>query len=113
LAYREKVYVLYDFGFFGALNAKTGEEAFEQTRFPKRSGFTTSPWAYEGKIFCLNEDGVTYVMNAGAEFKVLHTNSLAEDDMGMATPAIAGDRLLIRTSARIYSIREGAGSSTD
>ncbi|MCH7909246.1 MAG: hypothetical protein IIB38_06470, partial [Candidatus Hydrogenedentes bacterium] len=100
LAYRDKLYVLYDFGLFGAFDAKTGEEVFEQTRFPKRSSFTASPWAYDGKVFCMNEDGVTYVMNAGDEFEVLHTNTLADDDMGMATPAIVGDRLLIRTSAR-------------
>jgi len=113
LAYRDKLYVLYDFGLFGALNAKTGEETFEQTRFPKRSGFTVSPWAYNDKVFCLNEDGLTYVMSAGDEFEVLHTNELAEDDMCMATPAIVGDRLIIRTSARIYSIRNGAGSSVE
>ena len=27
------------------------------------------------------------------------------DDMGMATPAIVGNRLLIRTSARIYCVQ--------
>ncbi len=57
------------------------------------------------KIFCLNEDGVTFVMQAGREFKILHTNTLAEDDMCMATPAIVGDRLLIRSSARLYCIQ--------
>jgi outer membrane protein assembly factor BamB len=31
---------------------------------------------------------------------------LADDDMGMATPAIVGDRLLIRTAARIYCIKK-------
>jgi hypothetical protein len=39
---------------------------------------------------------------------LLHTNPLAEDDMGMATPAIVGGTLLIRTAARVYCIREGA-----
>ncbi len=113
LAYRDRLYVLYDFGSFGAFDTKTGESVFEQARFPKRGAFTTSPWAYDGKVFCMNEDGVTYVLKAGDEFELLHTNALADDDMGMATPAIVGDRLLIRTSARIYSIREGAGSVTD
>ena len=52
---------------------------------------------------------MTFVFNAGNEFELLHSNPLADDDMGMATPAIAGDRLLIRTSARIYSIRDTSG----
>jgi hypothetical protein len=47
---------------------------------------------------------VTFVCDGGAEFKILHTNALADDDMGMATPAIVGQRLLLRTAARIYCI---------
>jgi hypothetical protein len=59
-------------------------------------------------VFCLNEDGVTFVIDAGKEFQISHTNALREDDMGMATPAIAGDRLLIRTSERVYCIRNSS-----
>jgi hypothetical protein len=63
-------------------------------------------------VFCLNEDGVTFVIDGGREFKILHTNTLADDDMCMATPAIAGDRLLIRTSGRVYSIRNASSAKT-
>ena len=54
----------------------------------------------------VHEDGVTFVMAAGNEFEILHTNPLAEDDMGMSTPAIVGDKLLIRTSKRMYCIQK-------
>ena len=57
-------------------------------------------------MFCLNEDGVTFVVAAGDKFELLRTNKLAGDDMCLATPAMVGDRLLIRTSARIYCIRK-------
>jgi hypothetical protein len=67
-------------------------------------GFTASPWAYDGKIFCASEAGETVVLGAGREFKVLFTNKLAEDDMIMASPAIAGGKLLLRTAARLYCI---------
>ena len=60
-------------------------------------------------MFCLNEDGVTFVIKAGETFEVLHTNPLAEDDMGMATPIVVGDKLLIRTTARLYCIGDGRG----
>jgi outer membrane protein assembly factor BamB len=50
---------------------------------------------------------VTFVFAAGDAFKLLHSNRLSADDMGMATPAIVGDRLLLRTSARLYCIRGG------
>jgi hypothetical protein len=42
----------------------------------------------------------------GDPVDLLYTNKLAEDDMGMATPAIAGDKLLIRTSKRVYCIKK-------
>ena len=49
------------------------------------------------------KDGDTYVFAAGPEYKLLHKNSL--DEMCMATPAIAGDRLLIRTLTRLYCLK--------
>jgi hypothetical protein len=56
-------------------------------------------------VFCLNEDGVAFVLRAGDRFELLHTNKLADDDMCLATPALAGDRLLIRSAVRLYCIR--------
>ncbi len=49
---------------------------------------------------------MTFVIAAGKEFEILHENHLAEDDMCMATPAIVGDKLLIRTSTRLYCIQK-------
>ena len=45
------------------------------------------------------------MLRAGDKFELLHTNKLADDDMCMATPALAGARLLIRTAARLYCIQ--------
>ncbi|MEX2114812.1 MAG: PQQ-binding-like beta-propeller repeat protein [Pirellulales bacterium] len=108
LLYKDLLYVLYDRGIFGCFDPATGEEVYERKRIPEGRAFTSSPWASDDKIFCLNEDGVTFVIRAGKEFEILHTNTLAEDDLSMATPAIVGDRLLLRTDKRIYCIQEGA-----
>lgn len=109
ILYGDQMYVLLDRGQVSSYNAADGTPLYEKERLAKGSGgFTVSPWAYNGKIFYMSEAGVTYVANAGKAFEVVQTNPLAEDDLGMATPAIVGDRLLIRTSARVYSIREGA-----
>jgi outer membrane protein assembly factor BamB len=105
IIYEGRLYVLYDRGTFACFDPQTGNEVYSMQRIPKGRGFTSSPWAYGGKIFCLNEDGVTFVFQAGDQFELLHKNSLLDDDMCMATPAIVGDRLLIRTSARVYCIR--------
>ena len=100
-----RVYVLHDRGFLAAYAGSDGRELFSPQRIPEGRAFTASPWGADGKVFCLNEDGVTFVFQGGDSFAPLHTNTLAEDDMCMATPALAGQRLLVRTAARVYCFR--------
>src|ERR1039457_7174814 len=104
LVYDGRLYVLYDFGLLSAFNARTGELLYYRQKLPGGLHFTASPWAANDKVFCLNEDGVTFVVRAGDRFELLPANKLAEDDMCLATPALAGDRLLIRSAGRIYCI---------
>lgn len=111
--YGDNIYVLLDRGFFAAYEAKTGTEVYKQERIPEGRAFTASPWAYDGKIFCLNEDGVTFVIKAGPTFEILHSNSLGDDVMCMSTPAVIGDKLLIRTDTQLYCIQQGAKLAAD
>jgi outer membrane protein assembly factor BamB len=109
LVYGDHYYTLLDRGFFTCHDAKTGKEVYGKVRIdPGVNAFTSSPWAYNGKIFCLSEDGDTFVIQAGAEFKVLAKNSL--DEMCMATPAIARGSLIIRTASKLYRITKGAAA---
>lgn len=103
LVYDGIYYTLLDRGFFTAHDAKTGELVYDRHRIsPKAGAFTVSPWAYNGRIFLLSEDGDTFVVKAGPEFEVLGENSLGE--MSMATPAIVGDALILRTAQAVYRI---------
>ena len=104
LVYRDQFYVLFDGGFLASSDAKTGAELFGKQRLNTNgiAQFTASPWAYNGKIFCISESGDTYVVAAGPEFKVLRKNSLGE--MCMATPAIAGNSLFVRTLTKLCRI---------
>lgn len=96
-------YTLFDRGFFTAHDARTGKEIYTKVRLdPTASGFTASPWAYNGKLFAMSEDGTTYVIQAGAEFKVIGQNPL--DEFTMASPAIDRDSLFIRTATSLYRI---------
>jgi len=104
LLYQGRLYVLYDRGTLSCFDAKTGVPFYEGEKLPKGAGYTASPWASDGKIYCLNEDGVTHVVKAGDSFEVLHSNTLTEEDMGMATPALTANRLLLRTGNRLYAI---------
>jgi outer membrane protein assembly factor BamB len=107
IIYGEYFYVLYDRGFFSCYDARTGKVVYDRKRVGSATAFTTSPWAYNGKIFCLSEDGDTFVIQAGAEFKILGKNSL--DEMCMATPAIARGSLIIRTLSHLYRIGKTPG----
>jgi len=113
LVYQGHLYVLYDRGFFACYDAATGEMIYDRQRLPEGRAFTASPWAHNGKIFCLNEYGITFVLKAGPEFEILHTNTLAPDAMCMATPAVAGNNLLIRTETSLYCLQEGATSEQE
>ena len=106
LVYGDLLYVLHDRGFLACYDAKTGKEVYGKQRLPRGRAFTASPWAAGGKIFCVNEYGVTFVVQAGREFKLLHTNALADGDMCMATPAMAGDRLILRTATTLYCFKK-------
>jgi outer membrane protein assembly factor BamB len=106
IVYGDLLYVLLDRGFLACYDAHTGAQVYDRQRLPEGQAFTSSPWAYNGKVYCLNEDGRTFVVQAGPEYKLLHTNDLAPDDMCMATPAIVGDKLLIRTAARVYCLTQ-------
>jgi hypothetical protein len=107
LVYGDYYYTLLDRGFFTCHDAKTGKEVYGKVRIdPGVNAFTSSPWAYNGKIFCLSEDGDVFVIQAGPEFKLLGKNSLGE--MCMATPAIARGSLILRTASKLYRITKGA-----
>jgi outer membrane protein assembly factor BamB len=103
LVYGDNYYTLLDRGIFTCHDARTGREIYGKQRIdPEASAFTASPWAANGKIFALSEDGDTFVIQAGNAFKVLGKNPL--DEMCMATPAISRGSLIIRTATKLYRI---------
>ncbi|PYR01139.1 MAG: serine/threonine protein kinase [Acidobacteria bacterium] len=107
LVYGGYYYTLLDRGFLLCHDAKTGKQIYGRQRISIDStGFTSSPWAYNGKIFVLSEDGDTYVIQAGPQFKVIGKNSLG--DMPLATPAALRGSLIVRTQSKLYRIAGNA-----
>ena len=103
LLYEGHLYVLRtNGGIVTCYDAKTGKQLYRQ-RLPGATAFWTSPWAGEGKIFCLDDSGTTHVLDAGPEFKVLGTNKLNE--LFWASPAIVGGSVLLRSVDSLYCIR--------
>jgi outer membrane protein assembly factor BamB len=110
LVYGNYYYTLLDRGFLLCHDARTGRQIYGRQRIsPEGLGFTASPWAYNGKIFLLSEDGDTFVIQAGPEFKVLGKNSL--DEMALASPAIAHGSVILRTQSKLYRIARRAANT--
>jgi outer membrane protein assembly factor BamB len=103
LVYGDYYYTLLDRGFLLCHDARTGKQIYGRQRIAAdASGFTASPWAYNGKIFLLSEDGDTFVVQAGPQFKILGKNSLGE--MLLATPAVVRGSVILRTQSKLYRI---------
>ena len=94
LVYQGYVYILeQNGGFINCYEAATGKPAYKRERIPNARAFWASPWAYDGKVFCLDDGGTTHVVQAGPTFKVLSKNTLS--DQFWATPALAGGSLIL------------------
>lgn len=98
--------LLYIPGSGGILNCydeATGERIY-RTRVPQMATVAASLWADDERVFILDENGKTHVIQAGPEFKVISTNKL--DDLFWSTPSIAGDALLLRGVEKLYCIKK-------
>ena len=102
IVYKGMLWTLLDRGFLTLNDALTGEEIYGRIRFKRSMSFTASPWAYNGKVFFLDEKGRTVVIKADKQYKEIRVNDLGE--LCCATPSIADGNLLIRTASRIYCI---------
>ena len=67
-----------------------------------REGFSASPVAVDGKLFFTNDDGITFVVRAGPEFELLHTNDIGARTL--ASPALVDGRWYIRTEDELIAI---------
>ena len=96
--YRGRVYMANDVGVLTAIDAKTGQRVWQE-RTP--GVFSASPVAGDGKVYFLSETGETLVLSVDGP-SILARNDLGE--RALASPAIAGGRLYIRTDGYLYAI---------
>jgi len=89
-------------GQISCFEAVTGEAVYTN-RITGAKAFWASPWASDGKIYCLEENGTTYVIQAGREFTILGENKL--DDIFWSSTAIAKNSYIFRGQKGIYCVR--------
>ena len=94
-----KIYVTSDLGILSRFDAATGE--FEGL-LSLKARFTASGVSADGLIFYPGEGGETVIVQPGTNMKILATNTL--DEGCMASPALDGSSIFLRTRSHVYRI---------
>jgi outer membrane protein assembly factor BamB len=105
IVYGDLLYVVSNNGVLTAYQAKSGERVYQE-RLAQGGAYSASPVAGDGKLYFTTEDGEVHVVKAGPKYELLSTSPIGE--VCMATPAIAGGMLIVRTLKHVIGISEGA-----
>ncbi len=93
------VYAVTDNGVLSCYDGDRGEIVWQDRLAGK---FSSSPVFADGKLYFLSEDGTTYALQPGTEFKVLAQNPLNE--VCQASMAVSAGKLFLRTATTLYAI---------
>ncbi len=97
------LFLLGEGGVMRCVEAATGNEVWQE-----RVGgeYYSSPIYADGRIYCFDLNGNSTVLKAGRSFDVVERNKL--DDGFMASPAVTGKALILRTKKNLYRIESDA-----
>ena len=84
------------------VNAATGVEVYKVRVGGTGNTFSSSPFASDGRIYIVSEDGDTFIFEAGDEYREIAKNTLGE--MSLASPAANSDSLFIRTQTKLFRV---------
>ncbi len=103
LHYDGRIYLIRDGGMLTSLDARTGAPIYAQERLKNAGGsYYASPVAADGRLYLLSLDGKLSVVRAGGQApEILHQADFREKTA--ATPALAGNRLYLRTPTRLLA----------
>lgn len=99
VAHDDLVFLFYDRGIVSCIQAADGKLVWRE-RVSK--SFSGSPIVVGDKLYCIDDDGVVFVLAAGRQFRQLARNPLGEPSR--ATPAVSGGRMFLRTESHLYCI---------
>ena len=103
LLVRDELYMVSDKGVASCLDARTGTLHWQERL---GGNFSASPIFADDRIYFFSEEGVTTVLAPGRHFRKLATNKL--DGQIMASPAISGTAIYLRTDQHLYCIDRSA-----
>ncbi len=99
----DELYMVSDNGIASCLDAKTGK-----LHWRERLGgnYSASPVYADGAIYFLSEEGECTLIEPGREFKKIGTNRI--DGQTLASIAVSGGALFVRSATHLYRIGEPA-----
>ena len=97
------IFILSDNGVLWHLDATTGDVIWGPERV-EPSSYSASPVVAGDRLYVTNEAGLTTVVEAGPEFRVLAENHLEE--YTLSSLAVAGGQIFLRTADHLYCIQE-------
>jgi outer membrane protein assembly factor BamB len=100
LLYGGVLYMVNDGGIVTILDPQTGERLDQDRLEGAVDHYYASPVAADGKIYMVSELGKVAVLTPGPELDLIAVNDL--DDTVYGTPALAGDRIYLRTGTTLY-----------
>jgi outer membrane protein assembly factor BamB len=101
LFYLGRVYVVQDGGRVTCFETQGGKKFYEQERLGADGDYYASPVAANGHVYCSSTKGIVTVYEAGDTLLVKARNKLGEPIY--ATPAIADDKLYVRTAEHLWA----------
>lgn len=101
VVYGGQIYLANHNGVLRCFEFRTGRKMYEE-RLGTDSACSASLVAADGKIYCSAEEGVVYVIKAGATLEVLARNQMGEPCL--ATPAISQGVLYFRTAGSLIAV---------
>jgi outer membrane protein assembly factor BamB len=104
LLYDKILYVVRNGGILSTIDPETGKLLREARLKDAIGEYYAQPVAGDGKIYFVNKEGKITVIRPGAEWEILASGDL--DEQVIATPAIAGNRIYIRTEEHLYCFGE-------
>ena len=96
-------YFCYDNGVLTVYQLSTGEKLYQQRLGAGSAGFSSSPVMAGDHLYVTNEEGHTFVLASGREYKLLAQKRAAGETV-MATPAIADGVLYIRGQKHLFAV---------
>lgn len=85
--------------------ADTGELIYEE-RLNRAGQVYASTLLADGRLYHVNRSGRTFVLPAKPKFELLATNDLRDGSLFNASPAVNGNRILLRSDKYLYCVGE-------